>query len=55
MTLCAYWISIGMVLFFTNDSGWAKWLGFGVAAVSLIIGMVKEMMLAKKVRELGGD
>lgn len=55
MTLCAYWISIGLVLFFTNDSGWAKWIGFGFAAVSLITGMVKERILTKKIRELGGD
>ena len=55
MTLCAYCISIGLILCFTNDSGWAKWLGFGFAAVSLIIGVVKERMLTNKIRELGGD
>lgn len=55
MTLCAYWISIGMVLYYTNDANWQKWVGLGVAAVSLFIGVVKERILTKKIRELGGD
>lgn len=55
MILCAYWISLGMVLHCTNDAGWQKWVGLGVAAVSLFIGVVKESILTAKIRELGGD